>query len=126
EHLVEACAQFANAILQACPQVRVLATSREALGIAGEISWAVSSMQTPNASSNAPASKIAGFEAVQLFSERAKAVRSDFNLTDANAATVAQICQRLDGIPLALELAAARVKMFSVEQIAARLDDCFR
>jgi predicted ATPase/class 3 adenylate cyclase len=125
EHLVQACAQFADAILHTCPQVRVLATSREPLGIAGEISRRVSSMQTPGASPHVAATQVAGFEAVRLFTDRARAVRSNFHLTDENAPAVVQICQRLDGIPLALELAAARVKMFSVEQIASRLDDCF-
>ena len=125
EHLVQACAQFADAILRTCPHARVLATSRETLGIAGEISWPVSSMQTPDASHHIAATQAAGFDAVRLFSERARAVRSDFHVTDENAPAVVQICQRLDGIPLALELAAARVKILSVEQIAARLDDRF-
>ena len=82
-------------------------------------------MQTPDASQRVAAAQVVGFEAVRLFCERAMAVRSDFRLTDANAPAVIHICQRLDGIPLALELASARVKMFSVEQIAARLDDSF-
>jgi len=126
EHLVHACAQFADAILRTCPQVQVLATSREALGIAGEIARPVASMQTPDASQLVAVAQVARFEAVRLFCERATAVRSDFCLTNENAPAVIQICQRLDGIPLALELASARLKMFSVEQIAARLDDSFR
>lgn len=126
EHLVEASASFADAVLHTCPDVRILATSREALGITGETAWPVLSMQTPNPAAKLSAVQIEEFEAVQLFIDRARSVRPDFQLTDDNAYAVAQICQRLDGIPLALELAAARVKMFSIEQIAARLDDRFR
>jgi non-specific serine/threonine protein kinase len=126
EHLIDACAQFADTMLHACPDVKILATSREALGIAGEQTFQVPSLQLPTPNSQLPTAELAQLESVQLFVERAQAVQSHFQLTEANAAAVVQICQRLDGIPLALELAAARVKALSVEQIAARLDDRFR
>jgi predicted ATPase/tRNA A-37 threonylcarbamoyl transferase component Bud32 len=126
EHLIQAYAQVADAILRTCPRVHLLTTSREALGIAGEVSWPVLSMQTPDLATVPTAAQVSQYEAVQLFIERATAVRNDFRLTDSNAPTVAQICRRLDGIPLAIELAAARSKVFSMEQIAERLDDRFR
>ncbi|MGH2523024.1 MAG: ATP-binding protein, partial [Anaerolineales bacterium] len=110
-----------------CPHLKIIASSREALGIAGETAYRVPSLSLPDVHS--PISNfqsLAQYEAVQLFLERARAVQPRFALTAQNASGVAQICQRLDGIPLALELAAARVKMLSVEQIAARLDDRFR
>ena len=126
EHLVAACGQLADALLRVCPEVRLLATSREALGIAGETTWRVPPLALPPPECRPPAGHLAGFEAVRLFLDRARAVRPDFGLTDENAAAVAQVCRRLDGIPLALELAAARVPVLTPEQIAARLDDCFR
>jgi len=112
EHLVEASAQIADQILHTCPQVKIIASSREALGIDGE-----SVFRVPSLLDN---------EATRLFVERATKAESRFKLTDANASSVAQICSRLDGIPLAIELAAARVKLFTPEQIAARLDDRFK
>jgi non-specific serine/threonine protein kinase len=124
EHLIVACAQFADSVLHSAPDVRLLATSREALGIAGEQTFQVPSLQLPTP--QLPTSELAQLESVRLFVDRAHAVKSDFVLSDTNAPVVAQICQRLDGIPLALELAAARVKALSVEQIALRLDDRFR
>ncbi len=126
EHLVEACAQLADALLSACPRLRILATSREALGIAGEVEYHVPSMITPDPGRLPPLDELAKVDSVQLFLERAGAVRSGFRLTGANASSVAQICSHLDGIPLAIELAASRVKALSPEQIAARLDDRFR
>ena len=124
EHLVEACAQLADHLLRACPQLKIIASSREALGIAGETVYRVPSLSLPK--SDAAISTLMQCESVQLFMERARAAQPHFTLTDVNASSVAQICLRLDGIPLALELAAARVKMFSAEQIASRLDDRFR
>jgi non-specific serine/threonine protein kinase len=125
EHLVAACATLAAAILRVCPDIRVLATSREALGIAGETIWRVPSLSLPDPD---PASvdHLTRSEAVRLFVERAASVQTTFAVTARNAPAVAQVCQRLDGIPLALELAAARVRVLTVEQIAARLDDRFR
>jgi non-specific serine/threonine protein kinase len=112
EHVVDAAAHLADALLQASAQLHILATSREPLGCIGETTWRVPSLSQP--------------EALQLFTERARAARPELNLVDVEAPALAEICQRLDGIPLALELAAARVRVFSVEQIAARLDDRFR
>ncbi len=131
EHLIAACAQLAEVLLQACPNLRILATSREALGIAGENPLAVPPLAVPNPGALAPdeadlPSRLLTYEGVRLFVDRAVAIHPEFTLTNANAQAVAQICHRLDGIPLAIELAAARVKALSVEQIAARLDDRFR
>jgi predicted ATPase/DNA-binding SARP family transcriptional activator len=125
EHLVDACAHLAETLLRGCPSLRILATSREALGVAGEQAWLVPALSLPEAQpSNLEA--ITSAEAVQLFAERARDVMPEFRLTESNAASVAQICRRLDGIPLAIELAAARVRVLATEQIAARLDDAFR
>ncbi|MDX1613721.1 MAG: adenylate/guanylate cyclase domain-containing protein [Candidatus Promineifilaceae bacterium] len=126
EHLIEACARLADTLLRACPQLRILASSREALGIAGERAYRVSSLTLPPAENGQTPDELKDFEAVRLFVERARAVKPDFNLRRDNAAAVGQICQRLDGIPLALELAAARVRVLATGQIAARLDDRFR
>lgn len=112
EHLVEACARIADDLLRQCAGLKMLATSREALGIAGEVTYRIPSL--------------ASAESTQLFVERARAVNAKFTLTDANAPAIAQICRRLDGIPLAIELAAARIKLLTPEQLAARLDDRFR
>ena len=124
EHLIDACAQFANTVLQNCRGARILATSREALGIAGEVAYRVPSLPTPNEATDIK--HLETFDSVKLFVQRATLTLPTFQLTDANASLVAQICSRLDGIPLALELAAARVRALSVEQIAERLDDRFR
>ncbi|HZO91795.1 MAG TPA: tetratricopeptide repeat protein [Chthonomonadaceae bacterium] len=126
EHLVAACAQLAEALLRTCPKLRILATSREALGIPGERSWRVPSLALPDALHLPPREALAENEAVRLFAERAVTAQPSFALTERNAAAVAQICVRLDGIPLAIELAAARVKVLSAEQLAQRLDDRFR
>jgi len=125
EHLVAACAQLAEQLLRAAPGLRVLATSREALGVIGETSYPVPALSVPDPQQLPALEVIAQSEAIQLFVERARAVRLDFALTKPNAPAVAQICQRLDGIPLAIELAAARVRALTVEQIAARLDNRF-
>jgi predicted ATPase/class 3 adenylate cyclase len=125
EHLIQSCAEFADRLLHTCPHLRVLATSREALGIAGEVAWRVPSLSLPE---DGPARTLEGVRrsgAGNLFLERAVAATPDFVLTEHNAPAVADVCRRLDGIPLALELAAARMRALSVEQIAARLDDCF-
>ena len=126
EHLVEACANLADALLRACPRLRILATSRETLGIAGETPWLVPSLSLPAGRQPPAIEEMPRFEAVRLFIERTTAVLPGFALTDRNAQAVAQVCQRLDGIPLAIELAAARARVLAVEQIAARLDGCFR
>jgi predicted ATPase/class 3 adenylate cyclase/Tfp pilus assembly protein PilF len=129
EHLVGACAQLAETLLQTCPNLRIVATSREALGIAGEVAWRVPSLSLPQPHELAhpdSLARITQYEAIRLFIERAEAASSDFRVTPHNLRAIVQICQRLDGIPLAIELAAARVKALSVEQIASRLDDRFR
>jgi predicted ATPase/class 3 adenylate cyclase len=126
EHLIEACAQVTDALLQACPSLRILASSREALGIPGEVAYRVPSLDTPNPADIPPLDKLEKVDSVRLFIERATNAKPGFALTDANAFSLVQICARLDGIPLAIELAASRVKVLSPEQIAARLDDRFR
>jgi predicted ATPase len=126
EHLVEACAELAEALLRFCPELRVLATSREALGIVGEVAWPIPSLSLPDLRRLPDIGSLPRYEAPRLFVERAEAVKPTFALTEQNATAVAQVCYRLDGIPLAIELAAARTKVLSVEEIADRLDDCFR
>ncbi len=123
EHLIDACAQLCDALLRSCSELRILASSRESMGIGGEHSYRVPSLSLPNSKNILKI--IQESEAVELFVERATAMLPEFELTEFNASFVAQICQRLDGIALAIELAASRVKMFKVEQIAARLDDAF-
>jgi non-specific serine/threonine protein kinase len=130
EHVIEVCARLAEALLRGCPMVQILATSREALSVAGEVAWRVPSLPIPPQRS-LPADVIdlaalSRFDGIQLFVERACLVDPGFALTESNAPIVAQICWRLDGIPLAIELAAARIKMLSIERIAVRLDDQFR
>lgn len=124
EHLIEACAQLAETLLGACPQLRILATSRQALGVGGEVTWRVPSLALPRADQLPLAKEFLRCDAIQLFVERALTVAPNWKLTE-HTETVAAICARLDGIPLALELAAARLKMLSVKQIAARLDARF-
>jgi predicted ATPase/DNA-binding SARP family transcriptional activator len=123
EHLTEACATLADVVLRECPGTRILATSREALGVGGERAWLVPALTTPDA--GADPSTLAGFEAVRLFLERAQDAVAHFMLTQQNAAVVAGICRRLDGIPLAIELAAARVRVLTPGQILDRLDNAF-
>jgi non-specific serine/threonine protein kinase len=125
EHLTEACAQLAESLLRSCPDLRILATSREALGISGEAIYLVPPLTLPGPT-EAAEEVLPRYEAVQLFLERVRTELPDFSITRENAPVIAKICQHLDGIPLAIELAAARVKLLSVEQIAARLDDRFR
>jgi non-specific serine/threonine protein kinase len=126
EHLVAASAQFAEAVLQACPHLCILASSREMLGVAGERAFYVPSLSTPDPRASISVETLKSYEAVRLFVERAAVVAPHFDLNSDNAPAVTQVCQRLDGIPLALELAAARLRMLPMEQIAARLDDSFR
>ena len=126
EHLLEAAAQAADALLQACPRLTVLATSRAPLGLSGETDWRVPSLSLPAETQSSILDSTALSDAVRLFVERARKVRSDVVLTAESAPTVARVCRDLDGIPLAIELAAARVRMMSVEQIAAGLSDRFR
>ncbi len=123
EHLMDASAFLADMLLKHCSQLKILATSREALSILGEIVYRMPSLRLPDIQQTLE--HFREFESVRLFEERAQLAQPDFKLTMENASSVAQICSRLDGIPLAIELAAARVNMFSTVQIAARLDDRF-
>src|SRR5688572_6178622 len=123
EHLLDACAQLADALLKKCLNLKILATSREALGILGEASYRVPSLGLPDMQQ--VIEKFRDYESVRLFEERAQLAQMDFLLTMENASAVAKICSQLDGIPLAIELAAARVNMFSTEQVAARLQESF-
>jgi predicted ATPase/class 3 adenylate cyclase/DNA-binding CsgD family transcriptional regulator len=120
EHLIDPCVDIADALLRRCHRVHVVATTREPLGVEGEIAWRVPSLALPSDDD------VAACESAQLFVERARRVRPDFVLTSDNAEHVAEICRRLDGIPLAIELAAARVRVLSVQQILEGLHDRFR
>ena len=125
EHLIEACAKLVYTLLAACPGLKIMATSREPLGIMGETILRVPSLSIPSAEELDQQGAHAS-EAVRLFVERAAAVQPGFQISSHQEAVAAQICRRLDGIPLAIELAAARIGLLSLEQIAARLDDRFR
>ena len=127
EHLIQACAQLAETLLRACLSLHILATSREALSIPGETLYLVPTLTTPDPT-QVNFETLGQYEAVQLFVERAQTALPGFRLTAENTSAVAQVCHQLDGIPLALELAAARVKALRVEQIASRLaaNDQFR
>ncbi len=126
EHMIQACADLADVLLRTCPNLRILATSREGLGIGGELAYRVPSLRVPDLRDLPPLERLVENEAIRLFVERASLALPTFRVTDQNVYAVAEVCSRLDGIPLAIELAAARVKALSVERIAARLDDRFR
>jgi predicted ATPase/DNA-binding CsgD family transcriptional regulator len=126
EHLLAACVQLIETLLHTCSQLRVLATSREALTITGETIWLVLPLRVPDTYQPPPIEGLLTYEAVHLFVERARSVLPAFTLTPENASAVVQVCRRLDGMPLAIELAAARIRALSVEQIVARLDDAYR
>ncbi len=124
EHLVTACAQLCQSLVASCPWLRILATSREPLRVPGETVWRVPPLSLPPAGT--AAQELAQHEAVQLFTERAAAARPGFALGPGNAAAIAGVCRTLDGMPLAIELAAARVGVLAVEQISGRLSDRFQ
>lgn len=126
EHVIGACAVLAETFVRACPKLRVLAASREALGVAGEFAWPVPSLSVPDDGQAMSLNGLMACEAARLLVDRAQAVSPRFSITESALPAVSQICKRLDGIPLALELAAARLKVLSAEQIASRLDDRFR
>ncbi len=126
EHLITACAQLVERLLRECLQLKLLTTSREILGISGEHIWAVPTLSAPDPRLSTGVDELLHHAAIRLFVGRAMAVRPDFTLSDENARSVAEICWRLEGLPLAIELAAARVNMLTVEQIAARLDNAFQ
>ena len=124
EHLARACGELAHDVLRACSHVRVLATSRIALGVSGEVDYTVEPLPTPG--DDVPTDEIEQFASVQLFLARGRAVRRELAADETGATTVARICRELDGLPLAIELAAARAKALSLDEIAAHLDDRFR
>ncbi|HEU5376993.1 MAG TPA: BTAD domain-containing putative transcriptional regulator [Ktedonobacteraceae bacterium] len=126
EHLVTACTQLVEEILCCSPELRVLATSREALGIIGESVLPVPTLPLPDPAHISSLEALAEYEAIQLFVERAASTSPSFLLTEENAQTVAQICSRLDGIPLAIELVTTKIQVLAVEQIALRLNDMYR
>ena len=125
EHLIQACAQLSQDLLFSCPDLHILATSREALGIPGETLYLVPTLTTPDPV-HTTLETLSHSEAAQLFIARAPSTLAGFQLTEENLSALTQICYHLDGIPLAIELAAARLRLLSLEQIAARLDDRFR
>jgi non-specific serine/threonine protein kinase len=125
EHLLEGCAQFVDLILRRSPDVAILATSRERLGMAGELTYRVPSLTVPGPTETSTPETVSRYEGVRLFVERAKFVRPDFDLTAENASSVASICARLDGMPLAIELAAPRLRSMSVDELSQRLDQRF-
>jgi len=126
EHLLEACILLADRLLRSCPRLTLLASSREFLGVAGEIPYRLPPMALPDTHQKTTIEKLSACDAVKLFTERARVVAPDFAITADNAPAVVQVVERLDGIPLAIELAAARLRLLSVAQVAQRLDDAFR
>ena len=126
EHLLAACAQLVDTLIRSCPGVRVLASSREGLGTAGETVYRIPSLSLPDLKQTATPASLTTYEAVRLFVDRAMAALPAFAVTNHNAPALASLCHRLDGIPLAIELAAARVRSLSVEEINGKLDNCFR
>jgi predicted ATPase/transcriptional regulator with XRE-family HTH domain len=126
EHLIQTCAELADTLLRAAPRLKILATSREALSIAGETAYRVPSLPLPEVQQLRDVDELAQNDCMHLFVDRALAVYPSFRLKEKNALAIADICRRLDGIPLAIELAAARTKVFPPEEIAARLDNRFR
>ena len=125
EHVMAGSAEVAKHMLLAAAGLHILASSRESLRVTGETVYPLLPLATPEAPHATSSTDVEAYDAVRLFVDRATAAKPSFRITDANAAAVGAICQRLDGIPLAIELAAARVRALSVESIASRLDDCF-
>ena len=125
EHLIDACAAVAHRLLSAAPDLKILATSREPLGIGGELTFVVPTLAVPNPGTLPPLDALMRFGAIRLFTERAWIARPNFTLSEVNGAAVAEICRRLDGMPLAIELAASRVRLLPVEEIRTRLADRF-
>ncbi len=126
EHLVEVCAIFTHALLRTCPGLRILATSREPLNTSAEVTWRVPSLAAPEGRRILTVDELVAYPAVQLFVTRAQAVRPDFSLGPETATGIARVCAYLEGMPLALELAAARTRVLGISQIAARLEQDFR
>lgn len=125
EHLIDTCARLIDTLVRACPNLKILSTSREGFGIPGEVVYNIPSLAIPSLET-LTAQSLSQYESVRLFYDRALSIQPNFSITDQNATAIAQICNQLDGIPLAIELAAARVNVLSVEQISERLVDRFR
>jgi non-specific serine/threonine protein kinase len=126
EHLLSSCAEFVDGLLNSCAEVRIIATSREALNVHGEEVIHLPPLGVPDSKSELSLESVRSADAIKLFLDRAQIARRSFELTTANFASVAEVCRRLDGIPLAIELAAARIKILSIEQILTKLDDRFK
>jgi predicted ATPase/class 3 adenylate cyclase len=126
EHLLTACAQLADALIRSCTHIKILASSREGFGIAGETTYRIPPLSMPDPKQTSTPTSLSQYEAVLLFVDRATAALPTFTVTNRNAPALASVCHHLDGIPLALELAAARVRSLSVEEIEARLGQRFR
>jgi predicted ATPase len=126
EHLLGSCASLVDRVLNDCPRITVLATSREILGVIGEVPFLVPPLSMPEDHTDLSVDTLCDCDAVTLFVERARVVTPDFDLSDENAAVIVEVVRRLDGIPLAIELAAARLRLLGVEQLAQRLNDAFR
>jgi predicted ATPase/DNA-binding SARP family transcriptional activator len=126
EHLTQSCADLCIALLQACPELRLLTTTREALKVHGEMKWSVPPLALPEKPARPSLDKLSQYDAVQLFVERARLSRPAFRLTETNAAPTLEICRRLDGLPLAIELTAARLNVLSLEEIVNRLSASLR
>src|SRR5262249_39213551 len=122
EHLVNACARLAEDVLGNCPDIAIVVTSREPLGVAGETTWRLSPLTLPDSVGRRDFARLARCESVRLFLDRARARVPEFTLSKDNAAAIGEVCCRLDGLPLAIELAAARVTVLEPAQIAMRLD----
>ncbi|HMQ70546.1 MAG TPA: tetratricopeptide repeat protein, partial [Ignavibacteria bacterium] len=126
EHMVDICSDLAEKLLSLCPKLKILATSREALKCSGETIYRIPSLSCPELNCKETPEQLTQYESVRLFIERAIVLNQNFRVTNKNAPALAEICSRLDGIPLAIELAAARTKILSIEKIYERLDDIFR
>jgi len=126
EHLLEACSSLVDRLLNTCPLLTILASSREILGVRGEMTYRVPPLALPDLQHQDTSAQLNEYDAVRLFIERGQVVASDFAITERNTATIAKVVRHLDGLPLAIELAASRLRLLSVEQIAQRLDDTFR
>lgn len=126
EQVLDACVALADSLLRACPDLHILATSRHVLGVAGETTWRVPPLSLPDGVHLPDVEGLLQYEAIQLFVERARLKRPGFEVTPQNATYIVQLCRRLDGIPLAIELAAARMSVLALEQVVNRLDERFR
>src|SRR3954453_2253841 len=126
EHLLDACRQWVSSVVSKCERARILCTSRERLGVPGEAVVVLSALDVPADGERLPVAALAEVEALRLLVDRAVAVAPDFALTSANRLAVTEICRRLDGLPLAIELAAVRLASMTAEDLHARLDDRLR